>query len=82
MEQKVYSVYDEKACAYARPFFLSQDGQAVRAFSDEVSSDKSSLHAHPEDYSLYRIGVFDDASGVLTGCVPVFLIKGVECVAK
>lgn len=70
-----YAVFDEKALAYNNPFYFAHDGQATRAFMDEISNDSSMLSKHPEDYKLYRLGQFDTTSGKLDAVKePVFLM--------
>lgn len=64
MVSKVYTVYDSKVEAYLPPFMAQTKGHAVRMFSDEVNNEQSALHRHPEDYTLFEIGEFDDAKGV------------------
>ena len=39
----VYSVYDSKARTYNTPFFMKQDGQALRAFID-LANDNRKTH--------------------------------------
>lgn len=65
MTLNIYSVYDVKADAYITPFFLPTDAMAIRAFADCVSDPAHRFGAHPEDYTLYKIGVFDISSGSL-----------------
>ena len=62
---KIYSVYDKGIEGYMRPWFAQADGQALRLFIDEVDGD-SPMAKHPEDYSLFRIGSFDDENGTIT----------------
>lgn len=57
---KIFSIYDTKAEAYNQPFFMTTIGQATRAFADEANNPNSNLSKHPEDYTLFEIGVFDD----------------------
>ena len=74
MVKKIYAVRDEKAEAFGNPFFMGNDGEALRAFSDGVQDSKSPLSLHPADYRLYRLGEFDDCSGDVKGLgTPVFL---------
>lgn len=63
MIQKVFGVYDSKAEAYLQPWFAITAGAAIRAFSDAVNEGKSPLCKHPEDYILYELADFDDATG-------------------
>lgn len=69
MEMKVYSIFDKKAASYMSPFFMHQDGMARRSFGDLVNDKQHQLgvNKHPEDYSLYKLGTFDDISGKLNG---------------
>lgn len=63
MELKVFSIYDQKGKMYARPFFLPHKGQASRLFCDLVEDNRSEVSKHPEDYTLYQIGNYDDNIG-------------------
>jgi len=63
----VYSVFDKKVGAYAQPFFVSHEQVALRAFAAAVQDKELTIGKFPEDYALYCLGVFDDASGSLSG---------------
>lgn len=65
MRLRAYAVRDAKAEGYLRPFFAETRGIAVRSFSDAVNDGKSPFFEHPEDYSLWEIGMFDQDSGLL-----------------
>ena len=78
MKHVICSVYDKAVDAYMRPFFCKTEGEAVRMFEDICLDDTQPLGKHPEDYSLYRIGVFDDHSAVLESCDPVCLRRAHE----
>lgn len=73
-KMKVYSMYDEKAEAFNRPFIFTTHGQATRAFSDGVRDPQSNLCKHYKDYSLYCIGTFDEETGLLEPLTPVELV--------
>lgn len=62
MKQNVFAIYDSKANAYLSPFFLPTVGMAVRVFSDCVNSKDHQFGAHPEDYTLFHLGIFDDTT--------------------
>lgn len=70
MMHKVYSVYDQAAKAFLPPFCLRNDQQAIRTFKDCVNSPNHQFNAHPEDYSLYLMGEFNDALGEFTNEQP------------
>lgn len=63
----IYSIYDSAAKAFLQPFFMAADGQALRAFQDNVNSDEESIiKKHPEQFTLFKIGTFDDQTGTIT----------------
>lgn len=66
MKQKIFTVFDVKAQAYMTPFFMQSTGQAVRAFEDTVNDPKSAFNKHPEDYTLFETGIYDDATSLIT----------------
>ena len=66
MIQYVYSIYDSKAEAYLRPFFVPTKGLALRSVGDEVNNPSSNLHKYAQDYTLFEIGEYDDSTGIIT----------------
>lgn len=64
---KVFAVFDKKAEAFMAPFTFPNIGQGVRAFGDVVNRNGSGIARHPEDYDLYDLGSFNDASGEFSG---------------
>lgn len=67
MNQVLVSVFDEVAQVFAKPVFVHNEAVALRSLRDEVNSggSTSELANHPSDFSLYRVGVFDDNTGVI-----------------
>lgn len=65
MKHKMFVIYDSKANAYMTPWFLHQDAMAQRAFSDCVNDQNHNFGKHPEDYTLFQIGQFDDQTAEL-----------------
>lgn len=63
MIYNVFSVYDEKAQAFLPPFILPKVAQAKRIFSDCINSDDHQFGNHPDDYTLFRLGTFNDEDG-------------------
>lgn len=70
MIYKVFSIFDSKAAAYGQPFFAYNEGIAQRNVAASLDSD-SLLAKFPQDYSLFVIGTFDDATGELKARSPV-----------
>lgn len=61
----IFTIYDEKAKAYLAPFFLPTTGMAVRTFTDMINNPECAFYKHPEDYTIFKIGTFDDSLGLL-----------------
>jgi len=76
VKHKVYAVYDSAAGAYASPFLGLRDEQVLRGFRDAVNnaSQSSDLVNHPGDFALFRLGEFDDSTGIFTGEDPAPMI--------
>lgn len=60
---KIFSVYDSKAEAYLPPFFMQYRGQAVRAYGDTADDPSHQFGKHPQDYTLFELGEWDDSNG-------------------
>lgn len=63
MIYEVFSIYDSKAEAYLPPFILPKVAQARRIFGDCVNSDDHQFGQNPADYTLFRLGTFNDEDG-------------------
>lgn len=61
----IYSVYDSKAKAFLPPFFMHNDALAKRIFGDCASDPKHQFNKHPEDYSLFCLGSWDDQNALI-----------------
>lgn len=80
MKHCVVAVWDEKLQAFMRPFYAPRIGGAVRAFTDEVNRDGSEMGQHPEDYTLFELGEWNDEDGLFTegGKIPRRVVSGQE----
>ena len=65
MKLNAYAIFDSAAGVYMRPFFAQAHGLATRMFSDLACDADHDVGKHPEDYSLYFIGEYDDNKGEL-----------------
>lgn len=65
MKLKVFSVFDTKLAVFGNPWFDQRVESAIRAFTDAVNSpgDNNMWNKHPEDFSLYLLGEFDNDTG-------------------
>lgn len=66
MKLQVVSIRDRAIDAFGRPAFVPALGAAVRGFGDEINRAGSEMNAHPDDYDLYHLGEWDDATGEFT----------------
>ena len=66
MLKTLYSVYDAKSQTYAAPFCEINDGTAIRVIQDLMEQTPTHPFArHSEDFSLERVGRFNEISGDL-----------------
>lgn len=64
------AVFDEKAFVFTPPMANRSKGEAIRSFTDEANRKESGINAHPEDYTLYHVGDYDECTGLLVPCNP------------
>jgi len=64
-QMKIYAVHDIKAESYLQPFFAGTDGLAIRMFQAAANDQEHQFWKYAEDYSLYRIGEWDESTGVV-----------------
>lgn len=76
MKHNVYAIYDAAAKAFLPPFHLPRDEMATRAFADCVNAPSHQFNAHSEDYTLYKVATFDDATGEYENLEPANINLG------
>lgn len=72
MTKFLYSIRDSKV-SFGVPFLEQSDAAARRGFSFAFHNQNSVVGFSPSDFSLYRIGTFDDVSAKLESITPVFI---------
>ena len=83
MIHEVFTVHDAKADAFLPPWIVPKAQMAQRVFSDCISSNDHQFAKHPEDYTLFCLGNFDDATGKYDLLkAPLSLGNGVEYVRQ
>jgi hypothetical protein len=84
MIHKIVSVYDVKAECFAQPVFVQSHGAAVRSFGDAVNepSKENNFAKYPQDFTLFALGEFDDATGEFTISSPMELAKGISLIEE
>lgn len=68
MKVQAYVIYDSKAKIYNKPFYFINNEVALRAAIDLVSDLSTDVGKNPQDFSMYRIGTFDDESAQFDQC--------------
>lgn len=78
MKLVICSIRDAKAEAFVNPMVFQSNGEALRTFMDAVNSADHPMGKHPEDYSLFVLGEFDQRSGEIAIDVPFCLANGMN----
>jgi len=73
---RICAVRDAAIDAFGQPIFVRHVGEATRSFIDECNRAGAPFNAHPEDYELFQIGIFDDSNGSIQTVAPVSLLTG------
>lgn len=82
MKLDIFSVYDEKASYYSRPFTNRTISEAIRSFATACMDPETPFNHYPADFTLYKIGAFDDATGEISPITPIPLTKSSEVLAR
>lgn len=81
MKFGLYAVYDSAVQVYQGPFKFQTDGQATRWFHDQCLNAETPIAQHPEDYTFFQVGEWNDSTGQADPVVPICLAKALEVVA-
>lgn len=83
MIMKIFAVRDSAVEAFMQPFFSPSMGAAIRSLTEATNDPKHEFAKHAKDYSLYILGDFDDASGIVTsGGPPVHIVACSDLINK
>lgn len=66
MNLTIVAIHDRATDAYSTPIFVHTTGQAIRGFQDEINEPNNPMSKHPDDYDLYQLGEYDNATGAFT----------------
>lgn len=76
MKLNCYVIRDQRT-SFMTPTFDYNDQSAIRNFEHAVLQKESLFNSHAEDYSIYRIGEYDNNTGVITPeSSPVLILDG------
>ncbi len=79
MKILLFTIFDEASGLYNRPFSLPSPSAAIRTFSDIACDVEHEIGKHPEDYSLYMLGEFDDNTAEFRIEKKSLLTTALEC---
>ncbi len=60
MKMNIYAIFDTASGTYWKPIYARSDEEIKRSFKGAADNAESDIGAHPEDYSIFRLGTFDD----------------------
>ncbi len=63
MKAQCYAIFDSCSGMYEKPFFSTADDLVRREFQDVATSADHIISKHPEHFSLWRLGNFDNLTG-------------------
>lgn len=65
MKMQMYTVFDSVAKIYQQPIMLLNDDVALRVMKNCVNNPEHNYHLNSIDYTLFKIGEFDDEFGIV-----------------
>ena len=82
MKLFLYAIYDVASGIYDGPWKARTDEEAKRMFGNIAVDPKHPIGQHPEDYSLVRVGDWNDGNAEITRRAREVIVTGLECVAS
>lgn len=79
---KMFAPFDSKLQVYMNPMFFLHTGQAERVWVDLCNGPDSMLSKHPEDFTLFQVGEFDDSSGEIRSIHPAVQVMSAVAAKK
>lgn len=65
MKKPMFTIFDSAAQVYNNPWCQLNDATAIRSIRQAVFDPNTDIHRSPEDFSLFRIGEYDDETAHL-----------------
>jgi len=78
MPTLITSVYDSKVKQYSHLIPSRTVEEAIRGFKAASAKEGSDFNQFAEDYSLWKLGEFDQETGLMTPCQPIMLAQALE----
>lgn len=74
----IFSIKDSATEAFSPLFEARATGEALRMFKDQTTNPDSQISRHPTDFELYKVGMFDENTGELTGMKPERIARAID----
>ncbi len=82
MKVQCYAIFDSCSGMYEKPFFSTADDLVRREFQDVATSADHLISKHPEHFSLWRLGVFNNENGDIQNEANECLWTAIEAVSQ
>lgn len=79
----LYSVKDNVSGQFYPPEASTRDEVIIRNYQNAVNNEKNGLlYTNSSDFTLYKVGTFDEKSGKIVACEPDFVVNLVDLKAN
>ena len=78
----LYAVYDSASGVYDGPFPGKADGHVIRSFSDQCLNAEGPMGNHPEDFTLFKVGSWNDGTAEVVDVLTEKMVNGLEVIAE
>ncbi len=82
MKVQCYAIFDTCSGIYEKPFFYTADDAVRREFQDVATAADHPICKHPEHYSLWRLGNFDNTTGKIINEENECLWTAIEAISQ
>ncbi len=82
MKVQCYAIFDTCSGIYEKPFFSKTDDMVRREFQDVAIAADHPINKHPEHYSLWRLGNFNNENGEINNEINECLWTAVEAMSQ
>ncbi len=82
MKSQFYAIFDTCSGIYEKPFASTSDDLVKREFQDAANAAECPISKHPEHYSLWRLGNFDNITGLINNETNECLWTALEAVSQ
>lgn len=82
MEYELYTIYDAVTHTYTPPMAQDNDAAAMRAFRHECINPATTWNSSPQDYFLYKVGIWNSNTGDIVSHSPERVCAATDFVRK